>query len=220
MRKLKFHERKLLKKVDFLQARVCVWRGGRAASDHVARVCCSRLAAAAPPPRALSARRRSPLTRACRPRTPRYALQWKNEHNLREVQTMRRYHIQDRDDYKKYNKLCGMVTKLVRARAHAAAAQQRHGRGARLYAARAAALVPPAGLAHDTNPKPSPPCHPVAGVRAAANGPARLHPHRAHRRAAGEALQLRRHPQPQKPGALRQAFHVLVLPVRTRVGAE
>jgi len=57
MRKLKYHERKLLKKVDFLQ--------------------------------------------------------WKNEHNLREVQTMRRYHIQDRDDYKKYNKLCGLVTKLV-----------------------------------------------------------------------------------------------------------
>lgn len=57
MRKLRFHERKLLKKVDFLQ--------------------------------------------------------WKNEHNLREVQAMRRYHIQDRDDYKKYNKLCGMVTKLV-----------------------------------------------------------------------------------------------------------
>lgn len=26
---------------------------------------------------------------------------------------MRRYHIQDRDDYKKYNKLCGMVTKTV-----------------------------------------------------------------------------------------------------------
>jgi U3 small nucleolar ribonucleoprotein protein IMP3 len=26
---------------------------------------------------------------------------------------MRRYHIQDRDDYGKYNKLCGMVTKLV-----------------------------------------------------------------------------------------------------------
>jgi U3 small nucleolar ribonucleoprotein protein IMP3 len=42
-------------------------------------------------------------------------VQWKNEHNLREVQTMRRYHIQDRDDYKKYNKLCGMVTKLVRS---------------------------------------------------------------------------------------------------------
>lgn len=28
-------------------------------------------------------------------------------------QVMRRYHIQDRDDYKKYNKLCGMITKLV-----------------------------------------------------------------------------------------------------------
>jgi U3 small nucleolar ribonucleoprotein protein IMP3 len=26
---------------------------------------------------------------------------------------MRRYHIQDRDDYKKYNKLCGMVTKVT-----------------------------------------------------------------------------------------------------------
>ncbi|KAK9837498.1 hypothetical protein WJX81_006945 [Elliptochloris bilobata] len=57
MRKLKFHEQKLLKKVDFLQ--------------------------------------------------------WKNEHNLRELQVMRRYHIQDRDDYKNYNKICGMITKLV-----------------------------------------------------------------------------------------------------------
>lgn len=45
MRKLKFHEHKLLKKVDFLQ--------------------------------------------------------WKNEHNLREVQALRQYHITDRDDYKK-----------------------------------------------------------------------------------------------------------------------
>ncbi|KAL4422927.1 hypothetical protein ABPG75_009124 [Micractinium tetrahymenae] len=57
MRKLKHHEHKLLKKVDFLH--------------------------------------------------------WKNEHNERELQVMRRYHIQDRDDYKQYNKLCGMVTKLV-----------------------------------------------------------------------------------------------------------
>jgi U3 small nucleolar ribonucleoprotein protein IMP3 len=29
------------------------------------------------------------------------------------LQVMRRYHIQDRDDYKKYNKLCGMITKTV-----------------------------------------------------------------------------------------------------------
>mmetsp|Transcript_9438 Transcript_9438/g.31011 ORF Transcript_9438/g.31011 Transcript_9438/m.31011 type:complete len:183 (-) Transcript_9438:33-581(-) len=56
MRKLKYHEKKLLKKVDFLA--------------------------------------------------------WKNEHNMREVQIMRRYHIQDRDDYKKYNKMCGMITKM------------------------------------------------------------------------------------------------------------
>lgn len=26
---------------------------------------------------------------------------------------MRRYHIQDRDDYKKYNKLCGLITKVT-----------------------------------------------------------------------------------------------------------
>lgn len=29
------------------------------------------------------------------------------------AQVMRRYHIQERDDYKKYNKICGMVTKLT-----------------------------------------------------------------------------------------------------------
>lgn len=57
MRQLKFHEKKLLKKVDFLQ--------------------------------------------------------WKNENNQRELQVIRRYHIQDREDYKKYNKICGIVTKLV-----------------------------------------------------------------------------------------------------------
>lgn len=26
---------------------------------------------------------------------------------------LRRYHVQDRDDYKKYNKLCGHVTKMT-----------------------------------------------------------------------------------------------------------
>jgi len=29
------------------------------------------------------------------------------------LQIIRRYHIQNRDDYKKYNKICGTVTKLV-----------------------------------------------------------------------------------------------------------
>jgi U3 small nucleolar ribonucleoprotein protein IMP3 len=57
MRKLKYHEQKLLKKVNFLE--------------------------------------------------------WKGEHNAREVAVMRRYHVQDREDYKRYNKLCGMVTRLV-----------------------------------------------------------------------------------------------------------
>jgi len=57
MRQLKFHEQKLLKKVNFLE--------------------------------------------------------WKAENGHREAAVLRRYHVQDRDDYKKYNKLCGMCTKLV-----------------------------------------------------------------------------------------------------------
>ncbi|OZJ05435.1 U3 small nucleolar ribonucleoprotein imp3 [Bifiguratus adelaidae] len=57
MRQLKHHERKLLKKVDFLQ--------------------------------------------------------WKNENNIREIQVMRRYHIQKREDYMKYNKLVGEIRKLA-----------------------------------------------------------------------------------------------------------
>lgn len=32
---------------------------------------------------------------------------------LHTLQVVRRYHIQDREDYKKYNKLCGMITKLT-----------------------------------------------------------------------------------------------------------
>ncbi|KAL7753058.1 U3 small nucleolar ribonucleoprotein imp3 [Sorochytrium milnesiophthora] len=57
VRKLKHHEQKLLKKVDFLQ--------------------------------------------------------WKSENNLREVQVIRRYHLQNRDDYTKYNKLCGQIRQLA-----------------------------------------------------------------------------------------------------------
>ncbi|KAG7096573.1 Small subunit (SSU) processome component [Marasmius oreades] len=53
VRKLKHHEQKLLKKVDFLN--------------------------------------------------------WKQDANLREIKVMRRYHIQDREDYHKYNKLCGSL---------------------------------------------------------------------------------------------------------------
>ncbi|WCJ31939.1 U3 small nucleolar ribonucleoprotein IMP3 [Euphorbia peplus] len=57
MRKLKHHEKKLLKKVNFLQ--------------------------------------------------------WKREDNHREPQVMHRYHLGERDDYKKYNSLCRMVQRLV-----------------------------------------------------------------------------------------------------------
>lgn len=53
MRQLKYHEQKLLKKVDFLN--------------------------------------------------------WKQDGDQREVKVMRRYHIQNREDYHKYNKLCGSL---------------------------------------------------------------------------------------------------------------
>jgi len=57
MRKLKFHEKKLLKKVNFLE--------------------------------------------------------WKRERGQKEALVMHRYLITGRDDYKRYNILCGMITKLV-----------------------------------------------------------------------------------------------------------
>ncbi|VWU51471.1 U3 small nucleolar ribonucleoprotein protein IMP3, putative [Hepatocystis sp. ex Piliocolobus tephrosceles] len=57
MRKLKYHEQKLLKKVNFYD--------------------------------------------------------WKRTKNVREVKVLRRYLIQNREDYTKYNKICGYITKLV-----------------------------------------------------------------------------------------------------------
>eukprot|EP01122_Echinamoeba_exundans_P006969 TRINITY_DN2057_c0_g1_i1.p1 TRINITY_DN2057_c0_g1~~TRINITY_DN2057_c0_g1_i1.p1 ORF type:complete len:182 (-),score=21.65 TRINITY_DN2057_c0_g1_i1:164-670(-) len=56
-RKLKFHERKLLKKVNFLE--------------------------------------------------------WKKENNIREIEVLRRYYIQDREDYTKYNKICNQIKRLA-----------------------------------------------------------------------------------------------------------
>lgn len=38
---------------------------------------------------------------------------WKREDNERETKILRRYYVQDREDYTKYNKLCGKITKLV-----------------------------------------------------------------------------------------------------------
>lgn len=40
-------------------------------------------------------------------------LNWKQDSNTREMHVLRRYHIQDRDDYQKYNKVIGQIQKLV-----------------------------------------------------------------------------------------------------------
>ncbi|EWS75574.1 U3 small nucleolar ribonucleoprotein IMP3 (macronuclear) [Tetrahymena thermophila SB210] len=58
MRKLKFHEQKLLKKHDFFK-------------------------------------------------------NWTGEDNHHEVKVIKRYHIQNREDYERYNKICGLVTSLI-----------------------------------------------------------------------------------------------------------
>ncbi|KDQ12685.1 hypothetical protein BOTBODRAFT_34139 [Botryobasidium botryosum FD-172 SS1] len=57
MRQLKHHEKKLLKKVDFLN--------------------------------------------------------WKQDSSIREIKVLRRYHVQNREDYHKYNKLCGAMRGLA-----------------------------------------------------------------------------------------------------------
>lgn len=38
---------------------------------------------------------------------------WKKEDNLRVAKVMRTYHIQNRNDYTSYNRICGMITKLA-----------------------------------------------------------------------------------------------------------
>ena len=38
---------------------------------------------------------------------------WKSEQNVREAKIIRKYLLQNRDDYTKYNKIVGHVTKLV-----------------------------------------------------------------------------------------------------------
>lgn len=40
-------------------------------------------------------------------------LNWKSDDDHREVKVMRRYHLQNRDDYSKYNKLCGQIRQLA-----------------------------------------------------------------------------------------------------------
>ena len=38
---------------------------------------------------------------------------WKRENNLREISVIRKYHVQDRDDYQRYNRIVGRITSLV-----------------------------------------------------------------------------------------------------------
>lgn len=38
---------------------------------------------------------------------------WKGEDNLRQAKVMRRYHVQNREDYVGYSRICGQVTKLA-----------------------------------------------------------------------------------------------------------
>ncbi|GAA5927860.1 snoRNA-binding rRNA-processing protein IMP3 [Sporobolomyces koalae] len=39
-------------------------------------------------------------------------IQWKSDAGMREAKVMRRYHVQNRDDYHTYNKLCGQVRRI------------------------------------------------------------------------------------------------------------
>ncbi len=39
--------------------------------------------------------------------------QWKSDDNIRVAKILRRYHIQNREDYVAYTKICGQVTKLT-----------------------------------------------------------------------------------------------------------
>ena len=38
---------------------------------------------------------------------------WKGEDDRRESRVMHRYHLQDRQDYTHYNRICGLVTSLI-----------------------------------------------------------------------------------------------------------
>ena len=152
MRQLKHHERKLLKKVDFLRWKnehnlrelqvrgllrtrcmrsLPAWLARRGAARPHERLgelhapMAARLAAASlivAPNRAqkrarcgrfrFALRACLPSTLAPRTRSPAPARR-RPPPPADTQQVMRRYHIQERDDYKKYNKIVGMITKLV-----------------------------------------------------------------------------------------------------------
>ena len=93
MRQLKFHEKKLLKKVDFLQ-----WKNENNQRELQVRTAVPRKVSLWAESSDCARDQKMVLMSSY----VRYGLQ-----------VIRRYHIQDREDYKKYNKICGLVTKLV-----------------------------------------------------------------------------------------------------------
>lgn len=40
-------------------------------------------------------------------------INWKSDSSIRENKILRRYHVQEREDYHTYNKVVGLITKLV-----------------------------------------------------------------------------------------------------------
>lgn len=135
MRQLKHHEKKLLKRVDFLQWKnednhreIQVREAMRPATScdstirtlayaqqpvHNSATCDSD-----PEGSAGSAwqHRLKVLLTLCNSQP--CAAAWSTAPHVCSMQIMRKYHIQDRDDYKKYNKIVGMITKLTSVLKH------------------------------------------------------------------------------------------------------
>ena len=104
MRQLKYHEQKLLKKVDFLK-----WHREHNLRELQVRLSCNRCSGEAQEKLLILFMSRHIQSLSS------YTTLWALNCTYHLVQVMRTYHIQDRDDYKKYNKLCGMVTRFVSA---------------------------------------------------------------------------------------------------------
>lgn len=111
LRKLKFHEHKLLKKVDFLQ-----WKSDQVRQHERTRdeARCGGLGWSAQPAPAgrhgslIFLLLCSLLSLSLSSSLLLFVFQ-----NIREVKVLRRYHIQVREDYVKYNRMVGQVHQIV-----------------------------------------------------------------------------------------------------------
>lgn len=124
MRQLKYHEQKLLKKVNFLR-----WKNEHnlrelqvraVVPDAVQHACTSNSRGPEQPLVMLSIQQVScsflnaPYTSSLGTALYIFRVAKPEPYGfLPAIQVMRRYHIQDRDDYRKYNKICGMITQLT-----------------------------------------------------------------------------------------------------------